>query len=126
MNDAILVDTDVIVDYMRGYPEAAVFVRSLGARAHVSVITIAELYAGAREAEMKTLERVLSTFEQLAVTPRIAVRGGRLSNQFRRSHGLQLGDILIAATAQEHSIELATLNVKHFPMLSVKRPYVKT
>ncbi len=125
MSDAILLDTDIIIDFMRGYPEAAMFVRSLGARAHISVITIAELYAGAREAELKSLKRVLSTFEQLTVTPQIAVRGGLLSNQFRRSHGLQLGDILIAATAQEHEMELATLNVKHFPMMSVTRPYVK-
>lgn len=37
---------------------------------------------------------------------------------FRRSHsGIGLGDYLIAGTAEVHGLTLATLNVRHFPML---------
>ncbi|MBN9607768.1 MAG: hypothetical protein BGO26_09890 [Actinobacteria bacterium 69-20] len=37
--------------------------------------------------------------------------------RYRRSHsGIGLGDYLIAATADTEGVELATLNVKHFPM----------
>ncbi|HEX3947231.1 MAG TPA: hypothetical protein VHW47_05975 [Acidimicrobiales bacterium] len=36
---------------------------------------------------------------------------------YRRSHpGIGLGDYLIAATARLEGLELATLNVRHFPM----------
>jgi predicted nucleic acid-binding protein len=125
MGDGILIDTDVLIDYMHGYPEAVAFVKSLGIRAHLSVITVAEVYAGARAAEMKQLEAVLKLFPQLAVTREIAVCGGAFKNLYARSHALKLGDVLIAATAQQHGLEMATLNVKHYPMFNVSRPYVK-
>jgi len=38
--------------------------------------------------------------------------------RFRRSHqGLATADLIIAATVEEHGLELATLNVRHFPMI---------
>jgi len=37
---------------------------------------------------------------------------------YRRSHqGIGLGDYLIAATAEAEGLELATLDVRHFPMI---------
>ena len=43
--------------------------------------------------------------------------------QFRRSHaGIGPGDYLIAATADVQGFELATLNVKRFPMFKGLRP----
>jgi hypothetical protein len=125
MSDGILIDTDVLIDYMHGYPEAVVFVKSVSARAKLSVVTTAEVYSGARAAEMKQIGAALRLFPQLAVTRQVAVRGGLLRNQYAKSQGLKLGDALIAATAQEYGLELATLNVRHFPMLPVAKPYVK-
>jgi predicted nucleic acid-binding protein len=40
----------------------------------------------------------------------------------RGSHDVQLGDALLAATADHHGLELATLNVKHFPMFRRLKP----
>jgi predicted nucleic acid-binding protein len=34
------------------------------------------------------------------------------------SHGLQLGDALIAATALEHNLPVLTANIKHFSPIS--------
>jgi predicted nucleic acid-binding protein len=37
--------------------------------------------------------------------------------EYRRSHaGIGLGDYLIAATVLTEGLELATLNVRHYPM----------
>lgn len=43
---------------------------------------------------------------------------------FAPSHGLDDLDAIIAATAEHHGLELATLNTKHFPMFRrLKRAY---
>jgi predicted nucleic acid-binding protein len=88
-------------------------------------VTVAELYAGARESEMLQLRKLLGMFPKLQVTQEIAIRGGL----FRRAHGkhvrIETPDALIATTAQEHGLRLATLNRKHFPAVDVLTPYVK-
>jgi predicted nucleic acid-binding protein len=44
---------------------------------------------------------------------------------YRRSHGTELGDALIASTVVELGATLITRNVKHYPMpaVTVLRPY---
>ena len=43
---------------------------------------------------------------------------------FHKSHGIDIPDALIAATAEHHELRLATLNVKHFPMFpKLRRAY---
>lgn len=50
-------------------------------------------------------------------------RDGELMRTYRRSHvGVGTADYLIAATAEVHGAELATLNVRHFPMFPDLRP----
>ena len=48
----------------------------------------------------------------------------KFARHFQASHGLDVSDALIAATAEQHGLALATLNIKHFPMFKgLKRPY---
>ena len=52
------------------------------------------------------------------VTDLVARRAGTLRPAHRRAHAaIGLGDYLIAATVDIGGLELATLNVKHFPMV---------
>lgn len=125
MSKRVLVDTDILIDYMRGYPEAVAFLDALGSRAAISVLSAAELYVGVREAELRQLRKLFNTLGHYIVSRAIAIRGGLLRRQYLKSHGLELVDTLIAATAQEHRVQMATLNAKHFPMLEVIVPYVK-
>ena len=54
----------------------------------------------------------------------IARRAGAWVRVYGPSHSVGLADALIAATAEHHGLELATLNVKHFPMFKrLKAPY---
>ena len=48
-DSVFLIDTDVLIDYLRGRPEAVVYLESLTDRLLISAITVAELYAGVRE-----------------------------------------------------------------------------
>jgi predicted nucleic acid-binding protein len=54
-----------------------------------------------------------------------AARQGSALREYRRSHfGIALGDYLIAATALTEGLELATLNLRHYPMFpGLARPF---
>jgi predicted nucleic acid-binding protein len=122
---ADLIDTDVLIDYLRAKPEAVAFVESHIEDSFLSALTVAELYQGMRDSERSRMETMLSAFTILPVTSEVAVKGGIFSRDYRPSHGCGLADCLIAATAATHGLTLQTKNKKHFPMLSnVNVPFV--
>lgn len=123
----ILVDTDVLVDHLRGLAKAVAFIQAERDRIALSAITVAELYAGVREGEERErLDELVSVFAVLPVTPEIARMAGLYKRDFAKSHGVGLADCLIASTAQAHRLGLVTLNRSHYPMLpALKTPYRK-
>lgn len=123
----LLIDTDVIIDYLRDRPEAVAYLESLNDHLLISTVTVAELYAGAREgAERDALDSFIRAFEIVPVEEEIAVTGGLYRRDYFKSHNTGLADALIAATAKVRNAELVTLNKKHFPMLpDVIVPYQK-
>lgn len=127
MPERLLIDTDVLIDYLRGVPEAVAFLEQTSAELRLSVITVAELYAGVREGkERQALEKFVSAFEVVPLERSAAERGGLFRRDFGKSHNTGLADTLIAATAEATGARLVTLNAKHFPMLhDVLVPYRK-
>jgi predicted nucleic acid-binding protein len=123
----LLIDTDVLIDYLRDYPAAVHYVEACQERLLVSVVTVAELYAGIREGEERApLERFLQAFEIISLDRSLAVQGGLYRRDYGKSHNVGLADALIAATAAQRQVPLVTLNGKHFPMLQdVIVPYHK-
>ena len=112
----MLVDTDVLIWHLRGLPRAT---RRLDAipKLTISAITYLELIQGMRsKAELSAVQKSLELrhTERLPVTPAITERAAALMETLALSHGLQLGDALIAATAIEHNLPLLTANTKHF------------
>jgi predicted nucleic acid-binding protein len=60
MATQLLIDTDVLIDYLRDHPDAVSYVEAQQERLLISVVTVAELYAGVREGEERSrLERFL-------------------------------------------------------------------
>jgi hypothetical protein len=73
------------------------------------------------------LDRFLRAFEIVPVDLSLAIQGGLYRRDYSKSHNVGLADALIAATATQLHLPLATLNSKHFPMLhDVIVPYHKT
>jgi len=122
---AWLLDTCVIVDYLRNRPEAVDFVRRVDDRPAVSAITAAESCAGARTTtEERRIEDLLRQLLVHAVDLNIARLGGAHRRRYGPSHGVLIPGALIAATAQIHGARLVTRNARHFPMLGdVLVPY---
>jgi hypothetical protein len=126
--EKFLIDTDVFVDFLRGYPQALVFMQQLPLPFGISAMTVAELFAGVREGkERAVLERSLgSSTTAIEIDTEIATLGGLYRRDYGKSHGTGLVDAVIAATAKLHGRKLVTLNRKHFPMLdNILIPYQK-
>lgn len=115
----LLVDTDVIVDFLRGNRKAIKFIKKNTDRIVLSVICIAELFAGVRNSEEeKVLTEFVNLFPRHSITYPIAVRAGILKRNFAPSHGIGLADALIAATCEFEKLVLITFNKRHYPMIT--------
>jgi len=126
MTGSFLLDTDILVDFFRGYGKAVIFVNVNSSRIILSSIVIAELYAGVKgESELTVLENFVSLFRILPVTSEIAKTGGLYKRDYGRSHGVGLADAIIAATCEAENVELKTLNIKHYPMINGLKPAYK-
>ena len=123
MSGQVLVDTDVLIDFLRGYGPAVSFVDDHSDRIVLSAIVVTELYAGAKgDAEQKVLQSLLSVFRVAPISGEIARLGGLYQRDYGPSHGTGLSDALVAATAFLEGAELKTLNVKHYPMVDGIEP----
>jgi len=118
-----LVDSDVFIDYLKGFDLACDLIETQIDRICLSVITIAEIRAGIKgQEEEQALDQFLSAILIYDVTRTVAEMGGDWVRQFGRSHAVEIPDALIAATATAHNLELKTLNIKHYPMFKNLRP----
>ncbi len=111
----LLVDTDVLIDHLRGTRR----LRADRRRLAVSVVSRCELFAGRDEPAL--LRGLLAAMIELPIDAQIA----ELAGVTRRTSGIATPDALIAATALVHRIPLMTRNCRHFepvPGLQVLAP----
>lgn len=119
----ILVDTDELIDFLRGCNKANSFIVEYSDQIVLSPIVIAELYTRVKGAhELAVLDNFVSQFRIAPVTANIARAGGLYKRDFGNSHGVGLADAILAATAETENAELKTLNVKHYPMFKKLEP----
>ncbi len=126
MSNAILVDTDVLIDFLRGNDKAIAFIDELSPHIILSPIVIAELYAAVKGVdELSVLDNFVSLFPTAPINSEIAKAGGLYKRDFGKSHGVGLADAILAATADKENAELKTLKVKHYPMIKGLKPAYK-
>lgn len=113
-----LLDSSVLISHLRGDAQATSLLISLPTKDRlVSVLTRVEIEGGTRSDERRDVASLFGVLRMIPVTDLIARRAAAHLRKFRRSHAaIDLVDYVIAATAELHEAELATLNVKHFPM----------
>ncbi len=109
-----LVDTDVIIDILRGVKGSKEFLLDLSKEGlFLSVISMAEIFSGKETRDPIKHEKILrflSHFEVVPLTQEIAILGGAI----RRDYQIGLADALIAATAIHNGLTVVTHNTKHF------------
>jgi hypothetical protein len=124
MSTKLLFDTDVIIDFFRGKERAVDYVKSNLENFALSVITIAELYAGMQKHEKQEIDEFVSVVPVIQVSVQIAKTGGILKLEYGAAHGIGIADALMAATAIEENLQLVSLNIKHYPMFPhLEQPY---
>ena len=113
-----LFDTSVLIAHLRGDARATELLAGVPNDERLaSVLARVEIEGGMRSGERAHVATLISVIRLLPVTDAIARRAAEHLRRYRRSHsGIDLVDYVVAATAELHDAELATLNVRHFPM----------
>ena len=122
---SVVFDTSILIDVLRGEPAALSYVRSLSEVPICSEVTRIEVARGLRTGERSTAERLFRTLRWIPVDEPIARHAGELGRRWNRHRpGIALADLVIAATTEQVDAELATANVRHFPMFThLRAPY---
>jgi len=120
----MLFDTSVLIAHLRGDVRATeLLIATPGPERLASVLARIEIDGGMRSGERSQVAGLFSVLRLLPVTDSIAARAGEMLRQYRASHtGIDLVDYAVAATAELHGARLATLNLKHFPMVADLSP----
>ena len=119
---SVLVDTDILINFLRGKEKAKDFLLSLLEESiiYCSVISIAEIHAGMKEHEREKTIELIDSLNIVDVTRDIAEKAGKYKREEKKQF-LELDDCFVAATAFIKRAILATVNGKHYPMDDIKK-----
>ena len=116
----------MLISHLRGIEVATewlVAARRQSGPLAISAVTLTEITGGMRSPERREVWRLLGTLQVEEVSEVVARRAGEHMRAFHRSHAsIGIADYLIGATAEVRGLDVATLNVRHFPMFKGLRP----
>jgi predicted nucleic acid-binding protein len=117
---SLLVDSDILIEVSRG-KDADLLSRWRGqGRSDTAIlyspVSAAEVWAGARPSEHQAILDLFGALTCVAIDAATGQRAGDYLKRYRKSHGVGLGDALIAAAAVLNGATLWTRNRKHYPM----------
>jgi hypothetical protein len=116
---AVLIDSDILIEVAREQNPSVLTRWDELSRSDAAIlcspVTIAELWHGVRPHEHEALENLFASMTTVPIEAEVGRRAGEYLRQYARSHSVELGDALIAATATIHKLELWTRNRRHYP-----------
>lgn len=112
----ILCDTNIIIEILKGNKRTINIIESIGLEnIAISSVTVMELYFGAlNKRELNKIKKHLQALNIVHFDTDISESAIKLIERFSKSHGLQIPDAIIAATAMTSEIKLFTFNLKDF------------
>ena len=114
-----LIDTDVLIWYMKGNENAYKCIES-NKNFPISVVTYIELVQGMRnKTELNHFRKFLKLWDArlIYINEEISTKAMFYVEQHYLSHSLQLVDALIAATAVSHGLPIITGNDRHYEVM---------
>lgn len=115
----MLIDTDVLIWYMRGSEKAYKTIENAG-NFFISVVTYMELVQGMRnKKELTSLRKAINGWNAkiIYITEEISAKAMFFVEQNFLSHSMQLADALIGASAIVHGLPILTGNDKHYKVM---------
>jgi len=119
--DFVIVDTDILIDAGRGVAEATSCLQAIEQQSALatSAVTQMELLIGSRnKKEQDDIEKFLSRFQVIKITGLASDMAVDLLRRYRLSHGLLIGDALIAATALVLNVPLISKNQRDYRFMA--------
>lgn len=113
----MMFDSDILIWYLRRNPAAIRLVDETPSR-EIAIVSYMEVVRGVRDKrEFRELKSFLAEFDfrMLPLSESIGNRAAIYMEQFSLRIDMSVPDALLAATAVEHALPLATGNTKHFP-----------
>ena len=119
----VYIDADILIWHLRGETKAMRFLQKLGAGQEYELWTgalqRAEVVFFMRPSEEEATQLFLAQFKTAPVDQGIVDLAGRLYRKWNPSHGVDINDAMLAATAIQTGGHIFTLNKKHYPMPDV-------
>jgi len=116
---SLLVDTDVLIDYLNGIQRTREILDSPRHRVYYAAVTRKELLGkrGLSATERQRIQQLLLTHRLIPIDDAIAERFSRLLARYA-DRGLRKADALVAATAWCRGLSLVTRNSRHYRFIS--------
>jgi predicted nucleic acid-binding protein len=111
----LIVDTDIIIDYLKGVKPARELFKSKDIVIYCSILSKKELLSkvGLSDSERKKIMNLISRLKVLKIDNDINQKYMLLINRYGERQS-SIVDYLIAATAWAKNLPLLTRNIKHF------------
>ena len=122
----ILVDSDIVIDFLRtkrgALPSLLQLQKEEKIQLFLSAVTVIELFSGKSSKELrKAIDELIDGCSVVPLQRDLAV----LAGEMKREHTISgsLGDLIIAASARMIGAELATRNKRHYQGIPKLRLY---
>jgi len=120
----IYIDADVVIWHLRGDPQAGQFFQELfaasGDEPWMGAMQRAEIVFHMRPGEVKRTTNFLALFQTAAIDQATVDLGADFYRRWHPSHGIDVNDALLAATALLNDGRIICLHLKHYPTPEVR------
>jgi predicted nucleic acid-binding protein len=115
----VLCDTNIFISAFNGRQDTIDQLDKIGLDEIVlSAVTVMELFQGmGNKEELAQMKKKIRYYDIVQIDEEISAKAIELIETFKLSHGLQIPDAIIGATAVIHQIPLYTYNLRDFDFL---------